>query len=129
MKKQTLTTEETGRFCLALVHLLHAGISPADSLSLLAADEIRAEHRERLENMARQADEGLPLSAIIKRAEVFPDYVCNLIHAGEQTGRIEEAMTALARYYEHRTRLERQMKAALLYPCILAVIFIGGYAI
>ncbi len=54
----------------------------------------------------------------------IPAYVCGLVEVGEETGRTEEALAALSRYYERRARLDRQVRSALLYPAVMLVLML-----
>lgn len=125
MKKITFSNSETGTICASLAYLSHAGISTADSLSLVAEDETRPGYREILKEMAMQADQGETVSEIFKKAGCFDDYVCELITVGESTGRTEEAFDALARNCEKRASLDRQLKSALVYPSVLLLIMLA----
>lgn len=115
------TNEEIASLCLELSMLLHAGVGMGDALSLLAEE---GEQPELLSSMARQVDGGASLSAALRESGSFPVYVCGLIEVGEQTGRTEEALSALARYYEDRVRLSRRVRSALLYPAVMLVLML-----
>jgi type IV pilus assembly protein PilC len=54
----------------------------------------------------------------------FPAYAVGLTAVGERTGRLEETMDALARYYEARERQERRLRDALTYPAILLLVML-----
>ena len=64
------------------------------------------------------------LSACLRESGRFPAYLCGLIEVGEGTGRTEEALSALSRYYEQRARLDRQVRSALLYPAVMLVLML-----
>ena len=119
MKQIKLTNEEIGSLCMSLSHLLHAGIGVGDALFLLAQDEQDAACKELLEYMARQADEGISLSAAFQKTGCFPTYVCTLLQVGEEVGKTEETLDSLAHYYREQARLNHQLRAALLYPAML----------
>lgn len=119
MKQIKLTNEEIGSLCQALAHLLHAGLTPADALFLLAEDEPDAGCRQMLTGMAGHADGGTGLSACFRSAESFPAYVCTLLEVGEQVGKSEETLSALARFYHDRAQMSRRLRTALLYPGVL----------
>ncbi len=114
MENTRFTTEYLSAFCLGLGHLLQAGLTTGDGLDVLARDSGQSLLRE----LARRADEGLPLSENLARAG-FPDYVCTMTAAGERTGRTEEALLSLAEHYENRARLEARLRDTLLQPLIL----------
>jgi type IV pilus assembly protein PilC len=125
MKQTELTNEEIGSLCMALSLLLHAGISTGDAFSLLSEDEADPANRRLLSELARRADEGTPLFRLFRDSGRFPAYVCALLEVGERVGKCEETLTALAAYYDGRARMERQLRAALLYPAVLLAVVLA----
>lgn len=119
--KKAISNEGIASLTLELSMLLHAGVSAGDALALLSEEE---EYRELLAGMAQQADEGASLAACLRDSGKFPAYVCGLIEVGEHAGRTEEALSALSRYYERRTRLDRRIRSALLYPAVMLVLML-----
>ena len=119
-----LTAPQISYLCLELALLLHTGVSPADGLVLLA-EEAEPGLRPLLEQMSRSADEGAPLSAVMEQAGCWPVYVTGLVQVGEQTGRLEEALQALAAYYQGRDRLAQQVRSSLGYPALLFALMLG----
>lgn len=126
--KTNLSHEEISALCLELSLLLHSGVGLGDGLTLLSEESDRRS-RELLESMARQVDEGAPLSAAMKETGRFPAYVCGLIEVGETAGRTEEALSALSRYYEDRVRMDRRVKSALLYPAVMLAVMLTVIAV
>lgn len=125
MRRKKLTYEQVCSFCLALHHLLHAGIPLGDALVLLAEDEQDANLRQTLHNMAKWADDGKSLGEVLADAQVFPPYVSALVQVGQQVGRSEQTLLALAGYYERRGQLERKLRTALLYPAMLLLVLLA----
>ena len=119
MKKAKLEKEMIGAWCLALAHLYHGGVSWGDAFVLMAEDEQEVELSQLLSSMAIQADQGASLAQVLQETGRFPEYVCGLIQVGEQTGKIEECLLALSDFYSRRSRMEKQIKTALLYPMVL----------
>lgn len=111
--------------CLSLSFLLHAGVGIGDGLALLAQEEETPSLRAVLDEMARQMDDGASLAAALRDSGRFPNYVCGLVEVGERSGRTEEALAALARHYEDRARMERQLRSALLYPAVLLLVMLA----
>lgn len=121
MKRQELTSSQIADVCLELALLVHAGMTVADGLALMAEEQ---KTQPWLEEAARQADSGESLAQIIRNSERFPAYVAGLLAVGEQTGRTEEALEALARYYTDRANMERKVRSALLYPAMLLLLML-----
>lgn len=118
---KTITNGELSSLTMELSMLLHAGIGVGDALSMLSGED---GYRDLLDGMARRADEGAPLSQCLREGGRIPAYVCGLVEVGEETGRTEEALAALSRYYERRARLDRQVRGALLYPAVMLVLML-----
>ena len=125
MKKKMLSNGEISAFCLGLSLLIHSGVGVGDGLALLADEETDGQYREMLTELANSADNGVSLADAVKQCGRFPNYVCGLLEVGERSGRTEEALSALARYYEDRARLDHQVRSALLYPAILLIIMLA----
>ena len=119
--KNVLSNEEISALFMELSLLLHAGVSTGDALALLAKEGVA---EDLLTGMAAQVDDGAELSAALRKSGAFPVYACGLVEVGERTGRTEEALAALSRYYEDRVRLTRRVRSALLYPAV--VLALGG---
>ena len=123
MKGQTLSAEVLSGLCLGLSLLLHAGVGLGDALTLLS-EEDGTEHRALLARMAEQVDEGASLASAMGETGRFPAYVRGLVEVGERTGRTEEALSALSRYYEERMRMGRRIRSALLYPAVMLLLML-----
>ena len=119
--KQTLSYGEIAEVSLELSLLLHAGVSTGDALYLLAEDSPR---KKMLAAMAEEVDGGAALAAAMRGSGAFPTYACGLVEVGEQTGRTEEALAALSRYYEDRVRMDRRVRGALLYPAVMLALML-----
>lgn len=119
MRNERLSSQALSALCLELALLLHAGVGTGDGLSLMAQEEAEPSTKALLADMAGRVDEGSTLAAACRATGRFPDYVCGLVEVGERSGRAEEALRALARYYEDRVRMDRRLRSALLYPAVL----------
>ncbi len=119
--KNQVSKEELASLCLELSLLLHAGVGTGGALHLLSEEE---EQKELLSALAEQVDEGAPLHAALRESGAFPVYMCGLVEVGERTGRTEEALAALSRYYEGRIRLERRVRSSLLYPAVMLALML-----
>ena len=125
MKQTILSHSEIAQFCQELSLLLHAGVEPGSGLILLAEDTADSSMHTLLNQLASLTDDGFPLSEALKRSGAFPSYVSRLLYIGEQTGRAEEALSALSLYYQQQVQLERRLRSALLYPAVLMLVMVA----
>lgn len=109
-----LTQSELSRLFRALSALLHAGISPAEGMYLLAQEE--SGFSRLLTDMGNRLDQGEPLSGVM---EAFPGWSRAMVAVGEETGRLEEALSFLADFCDEALRTRRLLKQSLAYPALL----------
>ena len=119
-----LNYKEIASFCQEIAWLVHSGVRVGDGLHLLAEEEKETAWKDCLISMAEQADEGLPLSEIVKNSGCFPVYVQGILNVGETTGRLEESLLAIKKYYEGREYMNNRVRSALLYPSILLLLML-----
>lgn len=124
MKTPRLSHDEISTLCLELALFLHAGADSGSALMLLSEETEDPRLKASLGDMIRKMDEGKPLSQAMEFSGLFPRDVWATVRVGEQTGRSEESLRALSRYYDRRARVDRQTRSALLYPSILLLIML-----
>lgn len=124
MNLAELSNIEIADLCRELALLLHAGVSIGDGLALLAEEEKDSAIKAMLGDMSRQVDSGAYLAQAFDSTGRFPAHMTGLIQVGEKAGRTEDALNALARYYENKERTERQITGALTYPVILLMLML-----
>ncbi len=86
-----------------------------------------------LERLADRLDTGVSLQdALESLGRRFPTHVRGLILAGMSTGRLPEALEEFIAVEHARVELRRQVRLALLYPCVLMAavfaLYVLGYA-
>lgn len=123
MKQNELSSLAVSQLCQELSVLLHAGILLGDGLALLAREEGGGTGRL-LAEIGRRVDQGETLSAALEQSGSFPTYAVGMIRVGERTGRTEQALRGLARYYEQQDQTNRQIRSALTYPAILLMLML-----
>ncbi len=114
---------EIAQICQELAILLHAGVMLGDGLALLAQEE-GGKLGKLLGEIGSCVDRGETLAAALRESKVFPAYVAGLVAVGERSGRTEQALRSLARYYEQQDRMDRQIRSALTYPSILLLLML-----
>lgn len=123
MKTKQLTQAETAELCSSLALLLHGGLGLADSVWLLQ-QEAAGTAKALLTRLGEQLDQGSLISVAMEETGGFPAYAAAMIRIGEQTGRLEETLAVLAEYYTENDRTVRQLKNALVYPCMILLLML-----
>lgn len=128
MTHTQLTQEQIASLCRGFALLLHAGIDTAESTRLLRREDGSNTDRV-LTALEAALDRGLPLSEAMAETQSFPAYVQSLTQTGEASGHLEEALSALADYYEERQRTTRLLKNALAYPMLVFLVMLVVIAV
>lgn len=129
MKRKIRTYGELSEICSSLSRIVHSGTGTADGLAILAEGFEDRELKHVFEEMTEKADRGQPLSKLFAESGCFPEYAERLLAVGERTGHVEDALTALASYYDAQASLSRQFKSAVLYPALLFTVMISIFVI
>lgn len=124
MRPLELSNLEITDLCRELALLLHSGIGAGDSLYLMVQEEKDPRFRDLLTTMAKAMDSGDYLHQAFEKSGCFPVYITGLLRVGEEVGRTEETLNALAVYYENREKLRRQIVSSLTYPAILLLLML-----
>ena len=114
----TLPDLELARLCRGFALLLGSGIGGAEGAFLLAREE-QPPLQALLNALGEHMDRGLPLAEAMAETGSFPEYVQAMVHIGEQTGRLEDALRGLAEHYEENVRTRRQIRSAVAYPAMV----------
>ncbi len=111
-------------FLQNLLMLLQSGMTLGDSLRLLHNRVGDARQKELAGALWKKISEGRPLSsAMAEFPQYFKESHCQLVAAGEASGRLAAVMERIVGYMQESAELRKKLTAALAYP-----LFIVGFA-
>jgi len=123
LKPLVLTPGQLSRraeFYHQLGQLTGAGLGLIRSLEQLQRAPPSRSYREPLQRLLRELAAGSTLAeSLVRVGDWLPDFDVALLHAGEQSGRLEQCFRLLMDYYQERARLARQLLSGLAYPVFL----------
>lgn len=112
-------------FCRQLYSLTKAGVPLLRAMKGLTQNCTNKQLKEALEDVSVELTNGRSFSAALQlHPAVFTPLFVSLIHVGENTGRLDEALLQLSRYYEKEVETRKRIKEALRYPSFV-IGFIG----
>ena len=114
---------DLARFARTFALLVDSGVS-IDRVLRLSANAIHnAVLRREIEAVRdRTMQQGMTLSAGLKASSHFPPFVGNMLAVGEETGRIDESLNEVARFYEGSVDRQSRMVTSLIEPVLLLVV-------
>ncbi len=104
-----------------LASLTAAGLGLVSALETLERRPPARSDRQRLQRVLRELAGGCTLTESLRRLHPpwLPEFDVSLLHAGEQSGRLDACFRLLADYYADRAHIARQLIADLAYPAFL----------
>jgi type IV pilus assembly protein PilC len=121
-----IKTMDIALFCRQTATLLNAGIPLADCLEIISNQMTNKRLKLIITEISSDVQKGLPLSDAMKKQNVFPEILVNMVAAGEVSGTVDTVMTRMANSYEKDCAIQRRIKGAMVYPLILAIVAIAA---
>lgn len=106
--------------------LLLSGIDLRTSLELILVDQQKDKDKVLFEGIRERILSGLALSEALKETGRFSDYEYYSIRIGEETGKLGDVLTDLARYYKSKIQQRRKIVSAVTYPAIVLLSSLGA---
>ncbi len=112
-------------FSRTMGQLVGAGISIIDGLKITAEAAPSPIYRAGLLDAAKQVEKGLPLAVPLAQNPDFPPILSQMISVGEETGKVDEVLTKVSRYFETESEQRVATLTAAIEPLIMIVLGIG----
>lgn len=104
--------------------LFEAQVSALRIFRLLAAEVDNKYLAEILTSVADDLQGGSPISkAMSRHPKVFSNFYVNMVHAGEESGKLSETFGYLADYLDRTYEVQSKAKNALIYPAFVIGVF------
>lgn len=123
--KQVSDKKKEGLY-VELSTLLLSGIDLRTSLELILVDQEQAKDKALFEGIRQRILSGFALSEALKETERFSDYEYYSIRIGEETGKLGDVLTDLAKYYKSKINQRRKIVSAVTYPAIVLFSSVGA---
>jgi len=113
-------------FTNQLAVMVRAGISLQDSLESIAEQEENQKFKVVITDLKNQIEAGKSFSqALAEHPEVFIDLYTNMVAAAEVSGSLSSMLQKLAEYLDQETETRSQVRGAMIYPIIIAVMAVA----
>ncbi len=125
-KRGRIKSDELVVFSRQLATMVEAGVPLVQSLNILAEQSESHSMQRVIESLHDDVEGGKSLSeALEKHKKVFSTLFISMIRAGESSGSLQEILDRLASYIEKTNALQKKIKAALVYPSVVAFMAFG----
>lgn len=114
-------------FCFHLEHLTRAGVPILEGLTDLRDSVEHPRFREVMAGLIEGIEGGQTLSqAMNAHPDIFSPVFCNLIRAGETSGRLPDVLASLTESQKWEDELASHTKKLLMYPAFVATIVLSA---
>jgi type IV pilus assembly protein PilC len=119
-----VTPKELMVFFRQLSILVEARVPIVASLSAISEQTANKYFIKVIKEVVADIENGMPLSdALAKHKDIFSLMSINIIKAGETSGNLKKSIDYVADNIERNYNLAGRVRSALIYPCIIIVVF------
>jgi type IV pilus assembly protein PilC len=103
--------------------MIKSGIPIVDSLNILKEESKNELIKNVMSSIIDQVEEGTEVhEALRNHPQIFPEFYCQMIKAGEKAGILEQVFDKLATFYTKQSQLIKDIKASLYYPITIFIV-------
>ena len=124
-KNKILTEAEISSFCQQINMIVKAGLPTYYGVSILRDEAVNESTRKLYTKIYEPMEKGATLYQALLPMGVFPEYMLEMIHIGERTGRLEEVLDSLVVYYDREAQIRAGIKQAVTYPLVMSIMMMA----
>ena len=131
-KQKKLDNLGVSAFCESMGMMVRAGIQTDEAIALLEQGTSGKEKGvlgNGISVMKEKVEEGASLSDAMREAGIFPEYALQMMAAGESSGRQEDVLFRLSRYYKDQKTISEKIRSTVTYPAAMIVLIIAVLAV
>ena len=122
MAKKILESNALSAFCESIAMMQSAGIQTEEAVHLLGENMRDSLFKQTCDSIYRSLIGGKTFTQAVSDSESFPQHAVDMLDVGEKSGRLENVLVSLARYYNEEDRLFTKISNAIAYPTALLAI-------
>lgn len=122
-----ISVDDMLMFCRQMYTLHNAGVPIIFALNRMSEVVQKKRFKIALSNMAETISAGKNLAtAMQQQSDIFPEMLIQLVHIGEESGKLDQAFLQAGNYLELQSTTVRRIKTVLRYPLfVLSAIMIA----
>jgi len=103
--------------------LIGAGISILEALDIVKDTSENLVYQQAFADIYKKVEKGVSLGTAMEEEEIFPPILVQMTQVGEQTGKLDDTLSRISRYFELESEMSIKAMTTLIEPAIL--IFLG----
>ena len=118
-KKKKFSAEELSGFCSQVAIMLKSGIALEEGVFMLAEEVEEDGTKKVLNQVQEKLKQNETFETALRDAEVFPEYLVNMVRIGEASGKLEDVMNSMTHYYERESVIKDSIRNVIAYPAMM----------
>lgn len=112
-------------FTRTLSMLIGSGIHILDALKILKGSLDNVLFRTDIDDIAKKVEKGFPLGDMFAAHKEFPPIVSQMVKVGEETGKLDETLLKISKYFQAETEGMVKGLTTAIEPIIMVVLGVG----
>jgi type II secretory pathway component PulF len=121
IQKKTILVE----FTRTLAMLISAGIHILDALRILKGALNNVLYRNAIDDVAKRVEKGFQIGDTFAAHKEFPPIIAQMMKVGEETGKLDETLLKLSRYFQDETENLVKGLTTAMEPIIMVILGVG----
>lgn len=113
------------RFTRTLGMLIGAGVPLLEAIQITSDAMDHTLYRASLEQAASQVERGVALSVALRKSQLYPPLVSQMVLVGEQSGELDNVLQKLSHTYEDEYDTKMRSATTLIEPLIVIILGLG----
>lgn len=123
---ERVTKKDVVLFSRQLAIMFKSKVPVVETLRTIGKQMRKATFREKILKITEAVEGGTPLSkAFSLYPKVFSPFYVNMVKSGEASGKLSEIFKYLADYLEKEEGFRSKIKAAMIYPIFILIVFVA----
>jgi len=122
MAKKLLDSNALSAFCESIAMMQSAGIQTEEAVHLLGENMRDSLFKQTCDSIYRSLINGNTFTQALSDSGSFPQHALDMLSVGEKSGRLENVLVSLGRYYNEEDRIFTKISNAIAYPTALLAI-------
>lgn len=116
-KKDYLNYSDLSAFCAQASMILKSGISITEGMEIMSGENNGPQNIYK--DIYEEIEKGSTFHYSLSNTGVLPKYMLDMILIGEQTGKLDDVLDSLSRYYETEDNIVKSLRSAVTYPFVM----------
>ncbi len=113
---------QVAEFSRLLALLLSSGVPIIDALNIVAKSTSNMIYSDSIRIAAKKVSKGVPLAVPLAQENVFPKVFTRVVAVGEETGKLDQILVDMSKFYDNEVNEIADSLTKLLEPIILLVV-------